>query len=162
MKHTYWISGVVAAAITASSLGYVTIAQARAGGHHGPQMTFEELDVDANGEITQEEFAAHRAARFAGADTDGDGFLTVEELTEAMSSRRERRIERMINRMDANDDGKLSVEEMTAPSERGERMFARIDADENGTVSEAEFSAMQEHMQNRRGNHRHGEAEASE
>jgi len=54
----------------------------------------------------------------------------------------------MIERHDADGDGKLSMEEMRADRQHG--MFERFDADGDGVISREEFDA----MQTRRGQHR--------
>ncbi len=56
--------------------------QGRSGGHRPP--SFEELDVDGNGAVTEDEFLApmlqHGEERFSRMDADGDGSLTSDEL----------------------------------------------------------------------------------
>ncbi len=102
---------------------------------------FSEIDGDGNGSISLEEMQAFgdaaRAERFAAADTDGDGVLTEEEIIAAAQNRR---AARLIERLDANDDGVLQVEELRVREARGERFFERLDADEDGVISEAEFN----------------------
>ena len=121
----------------------------------GNRPSFETLDADGNGEVTKAEMQAAADARFASADTDGDGFLSVEELTAQASERMGARIEKMIERRDANDDGKLSRDELRPNEERMEKRFARIDADGNGAISKEEFEAMKDkrraHRRNKAG-----------
>lgn len=132
------------------------------GGHDragkAPRVTFEQLDTDADGKITAAELQARAAARFAEADTNGDGMLSAEELQasadERRAERRAERTERMIERLDENDDGQLSLEEL--PERRGQdRMFERLDTDGDGAVSEEEFAKLKD---TRGGRHkmRHG------
>jgi|SaaInl59LU_5_DNA_1037362.scaffolds.fasta_scaffold30615_2 Ca2+-binding EF-hand superfamily protein len=132
-----------------------TDAQAR-GGHGGmmERPSFEELDADGSGEITEAEMKARGAARFASMDANGDGKLTVEEIVAAHSGRAADRAERMVERFDTNDDGAVSEDELQAGREaraekRHAKRFARIDRDGSGGLSPAEFEAMMD----RRGDH---------
>lgn len=130
-------------------------------GHDGPRgafgpgerPSFAELDTDGNGELTVEEFQARGEARFAAADTNGDGALSAAEVTAAATARSEERVARMaarmMERMDADQDGLITQAEMTAAREgrggpRVERMIERMDTDGSGTVSADEFAAMVE------------------
>ena len=114
----------------------------------GRGMDFETLDADGNGSITQAEFDAAHAARFAAADADSDGALTSEELIAHISAQRdggrERRIarmaERMIDRFDTDENGSISAEEFAATS-RSEHMIERLDEDGNGEISASEAEA---------------------
>lgn len=60
------------------------------GGRGGPP-SFEELDVDGDGTVTETEFFApmleHGEERFARMDENGDGVLTDDELTHRPSRR---------------------------------------------------------------------------
>ena len=124
--------------------GLLAIGAVAATAQQSGQDRFQQLDADGNGEITQAEFQAHAEARFAKVDADGDGFVTGEELKAAGDARRAERsakmLERMIERMDTNDDGKLSMEEMTQRHDPA-KMFERLDKDENGSISAEEFEA---------------------
>ncbi len=125
---------------------------AQPGGHgergQGPRIpiVFSELDANGDGVITQEEMDARKAAKFAEIDTDGDGQLSADELMAQQAkqeeNRRMKRAERMIERLDANDDGLVSAEEMAShEGERGKRgsLFERADLDDDGKVTEEEF-----------------------
>lgn len=125
----------------------MTPIMAQAKGGHGPRVMFEELDADGNGSITEAEMQAHRAARFTTADTDEDGSLSRAELEAQMKSgdedRMERRLNRMMDRLDADDNGALSQEELAqAGGDRRGRGFLRLDKDGDGAVSKAEFDEM--------------------
>lgn len=126
-----------------STLVAFSPANAKGKGGHEQRASFEQLDTDSSGSLTQAELAAHGAARFAAADTDGDGFLTAEEMTAAAEGRKakriEKRIERMMEHRDANNDGKLSAEEMAPDEDRVAKMFERADKNEDGSISKEEF-----------------------
>lgn len=148
MKNTPLLAAAVAISLGATS----TLAMAQHRG--GPQMDFETIDADGDGQITQAEITAFEAARFAEADTDGDGQLTKEEILAEISnnesSRAERRIERMISHLDENEDGTISLEERQS-TERAERMFERMDADDDGSISQAEAEEASEGRKGRKG-----------
>lgn len=110
---------------------------------------FEELDANADGQLTPEEMAGAKAMRFDRADADGDGFLTLAELEAQAAEQAKRRAERMMTRMDANKDGKVSQEEIEGAREGG-RFFHRADTDGDGAVSKAEFEAAAASMRKHR------------
>lgn len=145
----------LAAMITALTVGAVGItalspAFARSGDHgpRGPRINFEEMDLNGDGKITQEEMAEHRAAKFAAQDTDGNGMLSSEELTAALIERAkahsEKRVERMIERRDADGDGQISLAELAGDGDRADKFFSRLDADDDGAISSEELDALQE------------------
>lgn len=131
---------IFVASIVAAALGLGSAAHADDKSRRGAAM-FEELDTDSNGEISQAELQARGAARFAEADGNGDGFLSAEEIAAAGQSNAARRAERMIEHLDANDDGQLSQDELRGRRDPGE-MFARLDEDESGGISAEEFQKM--------------------
>jgi Ca2+-binding EF-hand superfamily protein len=63
----------------------------------------------------------------------------------------------MIEKLDADKDGKLSAEELEARGkdrggkDRSAKMLERFDTDNNGSLSEEEYNAAAEKMQNRKG-----------
>jgi len=148
MHNGILIAGL-ATAITLGGLSIVEASSHKGGGHHGGmrmQHSFEELDSNGDGKITPEEMAGHMQARFDGADSDDDGALSRDELIARMTERRAERMakyaDHMIERHDANADGKLSMDEMRA--ERQGRMFKRVDTDGDGAISAGEFARMRE------------------
>ncbi|SMY08756.1 EF-hand domain-containing protein [Flavimaricola marinus] len=156
MKTTLLMSAIVAGLFVTA----VDAQERGVGGPNGPDLEFSTLDSNADGMLTPEDLVALQAERFAAADTDGDGALSEAELiaratadaTERMLERATERASRMIDRLDANDDGLLQADEMNAGPEQGmERMFARFDTDEDGAISEEEFAAALEKMADRRG-----------
>jgi Ca2+-binding EF-hand superfamily protein len=119
---------------------------------------FDLIDADKDGKITAAELAAHRQARFAAADTDADGKLTAEELTAyqvaQMAEKMAARTTKMLQWMDTNGDGGLSVDEM--PDGPSPRHLARLDADGDGAISKAEAEAAVDRMGDRMKKHRNG------
>lgn len=120
------------------------------GGEDHKLLSFSEIDSDGNGQLTPEEFAAHRQAMFDKADADGNGVLSQEEMAAKMQNRMERRMGRFFERADRNGDGGLSMEEVTSRRHSPEDRFARLDADESGTISEEEFAQARQKMRERR------------
>jgi hypothetical protein len=80
--------------------------------------------------------------QFATIDADKDGFVTEKELTAADAASPAV----MIQRLDTDKDGKVSVAEM---SSRILAMFDFADADHDGTVTPAERQAARETMRAR-------------
>ncbi len=127
---------------------------------------FDALDADKDGNVTQAEVDAAKAARFAQADTNSDGKLDEAEMlaqaetmrTEHMATMMERmktelpkRIAHMMIDLDANSDGFITVDEL---GDKGMgRMFDHLDANSDGSISQAEANAMHQQMQGRMGNH---------
>ncbi|WP_027259731.1 EF-hand domain-containing protein [Leisingera aquimarina] len=134
MKHVNFIAVIVAAAGVAAG----GAALAKGYGHHGPKMSFEEIDTDGNGEVTKAEIQAMKEARFSKADADGDGKLTLDEMQAHAQARANERAARMLERFDKDGDGALSKDEMPQPRRAG-RMFDRMDADGSGGISKEEF-----------------------
>ena len=149
MKYAGFPIAVVLAASAVALAG--TAAQAKMGRHF--DVSFEELDIDNDGQITAEELAAHRAARFDKTDTDGDGKLSRDELLGAAKERSEKRVDRMIGRFDDDGDGSLSREEMPRRHAKkdGGRFFKKLDADGSGAISKEEFETARERMQEHHG-----------
>lgn len=120
------------------------------GGPRGPQIEFSEIDTDSDGKITQAEMDAHRQARFDAMDTNSDGSLSTEELLAAREGAKEKRMARMIQRMDANNDGVLTVDEMGPKGDKGD-MFAKLDTDGDGAISEEEMNSRKGHRMGKGG-----------
>ena len=114
---------------------------------------FEALDTNNDGQLTRAEMEAHRAVRFADTDTNGDGLLSLEELQAKGEERAQKRAARMMDRLDANDDGLISEEELSKMrSGRMGRMFDRVDSNGDGSISKAEFDTARQKMEERRKN----------
>lgn len=155
--------------VSSLTLGAVVLATALPAAAMGPGKgaAFGVLDADNSGTVTFEEFQAPLQERFGEADTDGDGVLSEDELANfkpkfgkqghrfggkegpggqgRFGGSPEERAQRMVEMMDANDDGLLSAEEISeGPS--AARIFAKLDADGSGALSVEEFEAAKKHL----------------
>jgi Ca2+-binding EF-hand superfamily protein len=142
MNKTLLIAGL-AGAVIAGGIGQGIAKDYKGKMGQGQRPSFEELDANSDGKITAEEMTAHMQSRFDGADTDGDGAMSRDELIARMTARHAERIagyaDHMIERYDANDDGKLDVTEMQRRGKGG--MIKRMDTDGDGAISKEEFDA---------------------
>jgi len=138
MQAKAMILGVVSAAMVVT-VGAAAIAQGKYG--HGQRPSFEEVDANGDGKITQDEMQARAVARFGEADMDGDGAISRDEMLASAMVRSEKRVDRMMRRMDTDGDGKVSKAEMQKMrGKRMGRMIERMDTDGDGVLSEEEFA----------------------
>lgn len=119
----------------------------------GMMPDFSVIDTDADGKITKPEVEAWFAARRAGVDADGDGFVTLEEFKARARARADETAERAFARMDGDSDGKVAVGDMGMSSDRmargQSRMFDRLDQNADGAIDQAEFDSMKDRMADR-------------
>ncbi|WP_269716670.1 hypothetical protein [Caulobacter sp. NIBR2454] len=115
-----------------------------------------DYDADKNGEVTQAEFEAGRAARYKATDANGDGWVSDAEYLAEFEPRLDARLaksdksaeDKLADRqrevrqthvrfgvLDKDKDGKMSKAEYDAS---GARAFAEQDKDKNGKVSAAD------------------------
>lgn len=100
--------------------------------------TFERIDTDKDGAISQAEHAAHHAEMTAGLDANNDGQVTFEEAQAHRERQREERMRARFAKHDSNGDGKVTMEEFDA---RGDAMFQRMDKNADGKLTEDEMRA---------------------
>lgn len=89
-------------------------------------------DADGDGRISRAEFVDARLTRLRAADANGDGTVSVEELTAQRTAQRAEHANRMFARLDANSDGSITRAEFDAArtqrqAERAERREGRMD-----------------------------------
>lgn len=112
----------------------------------------DRYDADKDGTVTLDEYLAVEDDRFEKADGDGDGFVTALEFESAMGGAAERRGGRMLDRLDTDKDGRISVAEAEADAvERVKRRFARLDKDQDGFIGKAELAGDKDRTASRRG-----------
>ena len=104
---------------------------------------FTEQDTDGDGFLSLAEMQAAATKRLEGREKQPDAAEFAD------------RSQRMLRFMDENGDGRVAFAEM--PGYRGNRMMDRLDADEDGKVSRAEFDAAGEKIRMGRKGERHGE-----
>jgi hypothetical protein len=98
---------------------------------------FERADADKSGDVSYEEFAALFGDRFKKADADANGELTVEEIAAAIERMRaEQMAMRVMERLDANSDGKLTTAEIESQQKK---LFALGDRNDDGKIAEGEL-----------------------
>lgn len=134
---------IFAAALAVAAMPAV----AEANGRHGKGMEemFKSMDQDGNGEVTQAEADALKAVRFKEADADGDGRITIEEATAHEQAKAAERAQHMVERMDENKDGAITLDEMHFP---GGSLIEKADADGSGGVTLEEIGqAWKKHHQ---------------
>ena len=140
MKNAKFITAIVLSAVAVTG---TSVLAAGPGGRE--PVSFQDLDANKDGQVTQQEMEAHRTARFSEADTDGDGQLSLEEMQAAAQKKASDRVTRMFENNDANKDGFLNQDELPKPR-RADKMFDRMDADNSGGISEQEFADAKDRM----------------
>jgi Ca2+-binding EF-hand superfamily protein len=105
-----------------------------------------QADSNGDGAIDRAEFDAQRANHFKSTDSDGDGFVTEAELKAFFEAKRAQmeahrgdKAAKMMERLDANKDGKITEAEW--PKE-GRMSFKNADADSDGAVTAEELTKM--------------------
>lgn len=143
MKYAGFIAGIATAAIAVTAAS--AYAESPKKGGHGPKASFEQMDANGDGQLTQAEMDSHRADRFAKMDKDGDGKLTAEEMESRGNEEAKERSAKMIKKFDKNGDGALTQDEMPKPRD-ADKMFGKMDADSSGGISKEEFETAREKM----------------
>ncbi len=141
-------------------------AQGAGPGGRGPERMFQQLDTNSDGRVTREEALGWVASRFQQADTDRDGALSLAEFQAVRAGTRpnaspnaspntgpkpnpnpetglarsgERRAA-MFRALDANADGRLTLEEVRPAVEA---RFRAADANSDGVVTREELPQRQ-------------------
>ncbi|MEQ8405678.1 MAG: hypothetical protein RKE49_11315 [Oceanicaulis sp.] len=140
----------------------------RAQGRRGAYALIRLGAADANGDkqVTRAEFEALRAEEFAYRDRDGDGAISLTDLSPTrqrlvdMAGDDEGRLGRgAIARLDENQDGRVTrTEFVNAPSPA----FDRLDANEDGVVTGEEIDAALQARGERRSDRRERRRERME
>ncbi|MDG1679638.1 MAG: EF-hand domain-containing protein [Tateyamaria sp.] len=111
--------------------------------YHNKNFEFFDLDTNSDSQITITEIEMHMAAQFAKSDSNNDGSLSLEELMTKVETRRvkkaEKRVKRMLNKLDSDDSGTLEFSEMQNRRGGATRMLRHLDKNEDGVISQTEF-----------------------
>lgn len=100
--------------------------------------SFQRMDGDGNGKVTQQEFIDTRAARFGKLDLDSDGKVTGEEFDKAADQHTSgpNQGQTMLRVFDQNRDGGASIEEFRAVAAAA---FTKQDANQDAVLTEDEM-----------------------
>ena len=102
---------------------------------HPPQL--KEFDVDGDGNVNRAEVELGVLSHIQTLDSNGDGFVSADELHAEQSRRELARIQRKLDRADTNGDGLVGGDEFGA--HLVERMMRR-DQDGDAVISGAEWT----------------------
>ena len=78
----------------------------------------------------------------------------------AAQAKANERVSKMFERLDANQDGFLSDEELPKPR-KASKMFERIDADGNGSISEQEYADAKDRMGRKHKRHQQSDTDSN-
>ena len=124
--------------ITALLVGGASVAYANAGNFKG--MNFAQMDTNGDSFLTKDEVQGRVLARFDELDTDNSGTLSSDELSALKKGRAGKNGKRAtFAEMDKNGDGALAKDEVWG---RLSVHFDQLDTDKNGTLSSDELSAL--------------------
>jgi Ca2+-binding EF-hand superfamily protein len=107
------------------------------GKHKGGEQRINRLDTDENGKVTLAELTTARESWLAKADTNKDGAVTQAEIDATRESAHKERVDKVLEHKDADKDGRLTKAEAQMP----ERWFAKVDANNDGVLSKEELAA---------------------
>lgn len=130
----------------------------KAGGHMGGRgaARFEQIDTNKDAKISLAELTASRESWLTQVDTNKDGVATQAEIDASMAAKRQEHQQKMFEREDANNDGRLTREETRLPS----AWFEKADANKDGALTLAELGNAHNHARPDKaaGHHRAGKA----
>lgn len=106
-------------------------------GGDGPRaMLMEQFDADGNGELSQAEIDEGLRSRMVSADSNGDGRLDLEEFQPLLVEIIRPRIVDGFQFLDADGDAGITMEEIERPVTR---VVSRLDRNDDGVLSEDEL-----------------------
>ena len=106
-------------------------------GGKGGQHFIERMDTNGDGAVTAEEIEAQRAGKFAQFDANKDGELSPDEFNALEEDMRRERQQAHFQRMDADGNKSVSLEEFSGPRDK---MFERFDKNKDGKLTADEMS----------------------
>lgn len=93
---------------------------------------FDMVDADGDGTVTAEEIAAYRTAKLAEIDVSGDGAVSIDEFDTLYRELTRSRMVDAFQALDADGDGLISTEEA---DRRIDRLVERMDRDRDGALT---------------------------
>jgi Ca2+-binding EF-hand superfamily protein len=101
---------------------------------------FERMDTNKDAQVSRLEAELASKSLFAKLDSNGDGEITKAEAESSARVVRQEELAAHFKTLDADRDGRLTLDESKLPA----AFFERLDADKNRNVTLAEFQAMPE------------------
>lgn len=129
-------------------VGAALAAPAAARDRPDPIEMLAQSDVNRDGLITRAEFIDARRARFAKMDRNGDGYFSDDDLPRIVRKRAGEKLDRAMQGLDENRDGRLSrAEFVNGPA----RLFDFGDRDGDGAIDRSELDRLRAAIAARRG-----------
>lgn len=117
------------------ALAFVAVAAMGSSQAVAQDAAFERMDADKSGDVSLAEFVAAGNPRVTAADKDGDGKVTLEQLSASLSGNDAIAQDLMV-RFDTNKDGTITRAEVDA---RRASNFKKLDANADGKLQKSEM-----------------------
>jgi Ca2+-binding EF-hand superfamily protein len=109
---------------------------------HGEGKFFRLFDSNQDSVVTKDELNSAGKTRFEEMDADANGVVSADEFKQHMSKHHQDYKQRRFSMIDVNGDAQISQDEFLAyKRQRAEKRFTAMDADGDGLVSVQEFSS---------------------
>ncbi|MBU1378834.1 MAG: EF-hand domain-containing protein [Alphaproteobacteria bacterium] len=129
----------VTLAFAALAVGAAFAGPAAARDRPDPLEMLAKSDANGDGRVTRAEFIAARRDRFERMDRNDDGYVSDDDLPRLVRKRGGDKVNRAIDALDANRDGRLSrAEFVDGPT----RLFDFGDANRDGVIDRAELAQL--------------------
>jgi uncharacterized tellurite resistance protein B-like protein len=145
---------MITAVLAAAALPLLAEAERpKRGDHHAAHAAMlAEVDTNADGAISREEMAAHRAQKFTEIDTNKDGAASTEEMLAHHEAKRaehrKKRGDDHHKRLDTDGNGSVTAAEFNAAPMPG---FDMMDTNADGAISKQERAAAKAKIKEKRG-----------
>lgn len=117
------------------ALAFVAVAAMGSSQAVAQDAAFERMDADKSGDVSLAEFVAAGNPRVTAADKDGDGKVTLEQLSASLSGN-DAAARDLMDRFDTNKDGTITRAEVDA---RRASNFKKLDANADGKLQKSEM-----------------------
>ena len=108
------------------------LANASSGSQGFCDRSWDQIDANSDGMVDKTEVTGAADARFKQIDTDGNGALTIEEFETLHNDFMRERMVDAFQALDADGDGEISTEELDT---RVDRLVDRMDRNDDGAIS---------------------------